>query len=83
MMFIIGVNWGIRLQFAIYPFSDEAFELRGVITSSSISPLPKLNIGLADRKRCPLWQSIPSLAYVCNLRAPCLNSSCETTEGRD
>jgi hypothetical protein len=44
-MLIIEVDWRIWIEFAIDPFGNEGLELRGVVTSSTIGPVSKLNKG--------------------------------------
>jgi hypothetical protein len=46
-MFIVGVNEGSRLEFTIDPFRNEGLQFRGVVSSSAISPLSKLDKDLA------------------------------------
>lgn len=42
-MFIVGVDEGNQLEFTIDPFRNESLQFRGVICSSAISPLSKLD----------------------------------------
>jgi hypothetical protein len=49
-MFVVGVDSVIWVEFAIYPFSNECLEFRGIVTSGAISPLPKLKKGYKHDK---------------------------------
>lgn len=44
-MLVVGVNQAIWLEFSVYPLGNECLKFRSIITSSTISSLPKL-------KRC-------------------------------
>jgi hypothetical protein len=44
-MLVIGVDRGIWLEFPINPVGNKALKLRRVVTSSTVSPLSKLNEG--------------------------------------
>lgn len=41
-MFVVRIDRRIWLEFPINPFSNKGLELRGIVTSSTVSPLPKL-----------------------------------------
>jgi hypothetical protein len=63
-MFIIGMDWNIRSKFAIDPFGNKSLKLRSVVTSSAISPQPKL------KKNSTLVQSLtqcvkPTIFNIC------------------
>jgi hypothetical protein len=41
-MFVVSVNQRIGLEFTVNPFSDKNLKLRGIVTSGTVSALPKL-----------------------------------------
>jgi hypothetical protein len=45
VVFILAIDWGIRLKFTIDPIGDETLEFRGVVSTSTVGPLPKLDDG--------------------------------------
>jgi hypothetical protein len=64
----------------INPISDEALELRGVISPSAIGPLAKLHNNLADGKLFTL-ESTPFLTFPCICHTGALKSFGETMRG--
>jgi hypothetical protein len=48
-MLVIGVDRGIWHEFAIDPVRNKGLQLRGIISSSTIGPLPKLNKDKNDK----------------------------------
>jgi hypothetical protein len=44
------VNWGIGFEFLVDPFGDQILELRGVVSSGTVGPLPKLDSNLTQKK---------------------------------
>jgi hypothetical protein len=51
-MFILVVDWGIGLEFPIYPIGDETLQLRCVVSSSTVGPLPELNSYSTQKQNC-------------------------------
>jgi hypothetical protein len=41
-MFVVGIEREVWLEIPINPFGNKSLELRGIVTSSTVSPLPKL-----------------------------------------
>jgi hypothetical protein len=63
-MFIVRVDWIIWVEFAIDPFGNKGLELRGVITSSTIGSMSKLNEGWARLNRS-LMKERPTIFNMC------------------